>query len=97
MRLPPPRLTVRGLIVVVAMVGLMLGLAIHLRRRSYAYLHLAARESLAVHALFKDLRFRPDDESLIREMKWSLRRFEIYERASKMPWLPVTLESPGPG
>src|SRR4051794_8215587 len=96
MKLPRPRFTVRRLMVAVAIVGLMLGLVILLHRRSSDYFLAARSEDAAIMVLADTLAVRPNDEASRRKMKWHLRRFEIFERGYKRPWLPLRPIPPEP-
>ena len=95
MKLPRPRFTVRRLMVVVAIVGIGLGVMIERRNR---FRKIAARH----HAEFQRLislepgaHYGPADlKMLVHEWHYSMSA--KYEDAARYPWLPVRPDRPEP-
>ncbi len=81
----PPRLTIRSLMVAVAIVGLIVGTGLELRRRHRRFSQLAATHLLAAVA----------DEGGPNST-WHLHMWVKYRRAARHPWLPVAPDPPVP-
>src|SRR5262245_18165273 len=100
-----PRLTTRWLMVLVAVAGLVLGLAARRERllRLATYHAVQANRTMSVMADGK--RVGPEDD-LTRarsvswrstpRSQWHTRRSDEYRQAASRPWLPVPPVPPGP-
>jgi hypothetical protein len=83
-----PRITVRRLMVAVAIFGIMAGGGVEARRRHDRFLAVAERHWWAT--LTWPLRLDP------REFEWHRAMQAKYERAARYPWLPVAPDTPVP-
>ncbi len=87
-----PRLTVRLLLIVVALLALTLGLAGWMQRRAVTFRLEAARQyqGWVDHA-------RPDPrDDPGPEASYHLAMYEKYLKAASRPWLPVAPDPPAP-
>jgi hypothetical protein len=96
MRLPRVRLTVRGLMVAVAIVGVVYGVMIerHSRFRKLASRHQAEGEKLLKMPIISFS--GSEDDPVVRRFEWHYSRQLKYERAARYPWLPVAPDPPEP-
>jgi hypothetical protein len=112
MKLPRPRLTMRLMMVAVAVVGMILGLAHWFESRA-AWLcarrdfHLARWSLTIVQPRGEDGRVtgplqvteyggRPVDGLRARRELWNYQMFQKYEHSARYPWLPVEPDPPEP-
>ena len=82
-----PRLTVRGLMVAVAIVGLMSGGRIWLIRRAAAFRDRVVMVKMS---------FARSEGFTRARSEWLLEMWAKYERAARSPWLPVAPDPPEP-
>ena len=96
MRLGCPRLTVRGMMVAVAVVAVALSLIV-LKRRSDGYRSLAGYHAARAMA---ESGTGPAESGFARiwtqQGEWHKRMREKYERAASRPWMPVEPDPPEP-
>jgi hypothetical protein len=99
MKLPRPRLTIRRLMVLVAIAGLILGAAIPLleRRRRFARIMNSHWAEVDRWALKVGL-FRPETigRSPTAKVGWHAEMASKYRHAARYPWLPVWPDPPEP-
>jgi hypothetical protein len=90
-----PRFTTRRLMVLVAVAGLAMGVALELRRRSEFFQRIAqAHAERAVENLWGIL--GPDADSASRKYVYHNGLSQKYKRAARYPWLPVPPDPPPP-
>lgn len=99
------RLTVRGLMIVVAVVGLVIGLGVEGERRRERYLSLARQHAIIREDLHKFLvivsptdsvQFFGDRRAIADRVGYHGRLKAKYEAAARFPWLPVEPDPPEP-
>lgn len=96
------RITIRGLMVLVAAVGMVLGVGLGLRRRSSELRQLsdyhmgqwAAYEN--EHRRDPQVAGRLPDATLTRRAAWHWKVMTNYREASTRPWLPAAGDPPKP-
>ena len=101
MRLIRPRFTVRRLMVAVAIVGIILGPAVYLGRRSsrfkqIAWAHERAMSDGAIEAAKLKRRGDPRSKLAYARADFHQELWLKYFHASRCPWLPVEPDPPMP-
>ncbi len=105
-RIPwPTRLTVRGLMVVVAIIGLVIGIGVEGQRRRERYVRLARQHAIIREDLHKFLMIIPpadsvqffgDRQAIADRVGYHGRMKMKYENAARHPWFPVEPDPPEP-
>ena len=96
MKIPRPRLTVRRLMIVVALAGMGLGGAATLRRRAEFARARASHHSTATFEGIGGSTSAADFERAIKRVKYHLEREGRWRAAAARPWLPVLPDPPAP-
>ena len=92
MRLPRVRFTVRGLMVAVAVVGVVLGGFVELMRRRIRFRNMAACLERRAMDIWASEHGDPENPSEL--VRWHFRMSCRYDYAAAYPWLPVETEPP---
>ena len=96
MPIPRPRFTVRRLMIAVAVVAVLLGVVVGLKRRSDRFRAIALRYA----AKHKEDRMAydvvADEGRFLRRYDYHLSMQRKYEMATERPWLPVPPDPPEP-
>jgi hypothetical protein len=93
MKLPGLRFTVRRLMVVVAIVAIVFGVAELMKRRSMAFRLKAASHQRGL-VIIGSHRYYSDASPAVAE--YHMKLVEKYEHAARYPWLPVEADPPEP-
>lgn len=97
MRMPRPRLTIRRLMLVVAIVGVVLGTSITIRRRATEFESRAAAHREKWIKIFTMTEGSTGDTPERRRRLGHLAEMDLkYQRAARYPWLPVAADPPEP-
>jgi hypothetical protein len=92
MRLPRMQLTIRRMMIAVAVVGVAFSIPAALRRRSEAFAQIYQAHFRAANALL----FSPPRPMRVSLFHWHIQLGRKYQAAATRPWLPVESDPPKP-